>query len=232
MNEKIYMQTGVAMTCRSYAEYERMFALKPEHLSAGAILDVASGASSFVAEACRMGYDAHAADPLYAMDTDEIIEQGRKEIDVSTAKLAGIQDVFDWTFYGSLERHRSLREASMHTFAGHMRESGVERYVSAKLPELPFNEHSFALVLCSHFLFLYQDQFDEQFHLDAIRELIRVCRPGGQVRIYPLLSLQWVRYPQLERLMQQLSQDGIRAELIASELPFIPGSTELLCLTK
>lgn len=233
MNSKIYAQTGVAMTCRSYAEYERMFALRAEDLSAGPILDVAAGASSFVAEACSRGYDARAADPLYEMDTEAIIHHGEREIDISTSKLDGIKDVFDWSYYGSLERHRSLREASLHAFAAHKREeSGTGRYVSAMLPELPYSENTFALVLCSHFLFLYQDQFDEKFHLQAIRELVRVCRPGGQVRIYPLLSLQWVRYPQLDQLVEALTQDGLGVEFIVSELPFMPSSTEFLCLTK
>jgi len=233
MSHQMYAQTGVAMTCRSFAEYERMFALEQEDLNAGPILDAAAGASSFVAEACLRGFDAYAADPLYAMDADAVVRHGEQEIEVSTSKLAAIEEVFDWSYYGSVERHRSLREASLHAFAGHRKDSeGALKYISAKLPELPFADNTFSLVLCSHFLFLYGEQFGPEFHSKAVRELVRVCRPGGQVRIYPLLSLQWVRYPQLDELIESLRKEGISAGIIESKLPFIPGSTELLCLRK
>jgi hypothetical protein len=59
-----YEQLGVAMTCRSFAEYERMFDLVKSDLQKGSILDIASGASSFTAMARRHGYEAFAVDPL------------------------------------------------------------------------------------------------------------------------------------------------------------------------
>jgi SAM-dependent methyltransferase len=233
MSEKIYQQLGVAMTCRSYAEYQRMFALWQLSPEDGPILDVAGGASSFVAEATARGMQAQAADPLYEMDVVTIIGHGEREIESSTQKLAGIRDVFDWSYYGDLERHRALREQSLLKFGQDFRQAkGTGRYVPASLPKLPFADGAFSLVLCSHFLFLYQDQFDEQFHLQAIQELLRVCRKGGQVRIYPLRSLKWVVYPHLEQLMSSLKDTGVGAELLVSELPFIPGSSVLLCLTK
>ncbi len=46
-----YEQIGVAMTCRSYEEYERMFACDFGGSKLGAILDIAGGASSFTADA-------------------------------------------------------------------------------------------------------------------------------------------------------------------------------------
>lgn len=228
---KAYEQVGVAMTCRSYDEYERMFNLRPELLQNGAVLDVAAGASSFVAEACDRGYDARAVDPLYALEPEAIRMHGALEIETSTAKLAAIQDQFDWSYYGDLGRHRSNREASLERFASHYeRERSRGRYVPAKLPQLPFKDGEYSLVLVSHFLFLYQEQFDFDFHLAALRELMRVCRRGGEVRIYPVITLGWDRYPLLERLTEALAADGVRAFLLKSALPFIPGSQELLQL--
>ncbi|MFE5319070.1 class I SAM-dependent methyltransferase [Paenibacillus sp. NPDC056579] len=233
MSEKVYEQTGVAMTCRSYAEYERMFALRHIDLNEGPILDVAAGASSFVAEASARGFRAQAADPLYGMDPDAIQAHGQSEIESSTQKLAGIREVFDWSYYGSLERHRELREQSLRLFMDDFRKSaGAGKYTPAGLPELPFDNDSFSLVLCSHFLFLYNDMLGESFHLQAIRELLRVGKRGGRVLIYPLHSLRWVRYPQLDSLLSELRHDGVAAEMGKSELPFIPGSTEFLCLRK
>ncbi|WP_210407368.1 class I SAM-dependent methyltransferase, partial [Hydrocoleum sp. CS-953] len=50
--------------------------------------------------------------------------------------------------------------------------NGVEqkRYLTAELPKLPFEDNKFDLALCSHFLFLYSDQFSEEFHLESILE--------------------------------------------------------------
>jgi hypothetical protein len=233
MNQGIYEQAGVAMTCRAYAEYVSMFALGELNGQSGPVLDVASGASSFTAEANARGIMAVSADPLYALDAEEMAKHGEREIELSTAKLQAIRDSFDWSYYGSLERHRALREQSLSLFVEDykaFKEKG--RYVTAELPQLPFQDGEFALVLCSHFLFLYKDQFDYEFHLQAVRELIRVCRIGGQVRIYPLRSLQWEYYPDMDRLLQTLEEEGIKAGLMASELPFMPGSYELLCLAK
>jgi hypothetical protein len=48
---EFYEQVGVAMTCRSFTEYEKMFVLKKEDLDQGSILDIAAGAASFTAAA-------------------------------------------------------------------------------------------------------------------------------------------------------------------------------------
>jgi len=83
----------------------------------------------------------------------------------------------------------------------------------------------------SHFLFLYEGQFDRQFHLDALRELLRVCRRDGEIRIYPVFTLRWERYPHLEELLDELKGEGIQSSMLESRLPFIPGSKEVLRLT-
>ncbi|MEI7026818.1 methyltransferase domain-containing protein [Paenibacillus sp. y28] len=242
-----YEQIGVAMTCRSFEEYTRMFDLDDRLLGSGPILDVAGGASSFTAEARGRGFEAFAADPQYALSADDMEEQGRREIDVSTAKLAALQHKFDWTYYGSIERHRGDREQSLTRFMADYRADRNGRshgesvnpaggrtdiYTAGLLPQLPYADHTFSLVLCSHFLFLYQAQFSHEFHLEAVRELLRVCRPGGEVRIYPLLSLKWEGYPRMNELLAGVESMAGRMEMLPSKLPFIPGSTTLLRLMK
>src|SRR5690606_13286164 len=105
-----YEQQGVAMTCRSYAEYRSMFALDEDKLADGPILDVAAGASSFVAEANRVGIEAFAVDPLYELAPDEVERKGMLEIEESTAKIDRLRDHFDWTYYGDVAKHRANRE--------------------------------------------------------------------------------------------------------------------------
>jgi len=60
------------------------------------------------------------------------------------------------------------------------------RYVDAELQNLPFADGDFDIALCSHFLFLYSEQFSEDFHVTAIQEM---CRVAEEVRVFPLLAL-------------------------------------------
>lgn len=227
-----YPQTGVASTCRSYEEYERMFGIETDKLLGGKVLDVAGGASSFTAQLCARGIDAFAADPFYEGDRQAIVAAAAREIDTSSAKVAAMAHVYDWSYYGSPERHRRMREASLEAFADHFQsEAGGGKYLAASLPRLPFEDDMFSLVVCSHFLFLYADQFGERFHEEALRELLRVAAPGGEVRIYPLVTLAWEPVPYLERLLRVLASEA-DASFVPCGLPFVPRESSVLALRK
>ncbi|RTE09554.1 methyltransferase domain-containing protein [Paenibacillus whitsoniae] len=231
--KRIYEQAGVAMTSRSYAEYEKMFMLQTEDLIGKRVLDVAGGASSFTADARQIGILAEAADPLYAMSAAEIEAHGRAEIEVVAAKMEKLTDVYDWTYYGSVERHKAGRIAALERFLADYESSDqAERYYAAALPELPFEHSSFDFVLCSHFLFLYEAQFDFEFHLAAVKELLRVCKPGGEVRIYPLLSFRTEEYSRLADLLDELAWNGFFAQKGEADLPFLPNSHQFLSISK
>jgi ubiquinone/menaquinone biosynthesis C-methylase UbiE len=105
---------------------------------------------------------------------------------------------------------------------------GRSRYVDGSLPLLPFEDHAFSLVLCSHFLFLYAEQFGFEFHKQSLLELMRVCKPGGEVRVYPLYSLGWKPYERMDELLAAVRANGGEPELLTSGLPFIPGSSQFL----
>lgn len=231
MSKKGYEQLGVAMTCRGFAEYMHMFGLKEQDLSTGSILDVAGGGSSFTAEARAKGYDAFAVDPRYASNTEEWAQEAAREIDTSTEKLARLAAAFDWSYYGDIANHRRGREESLRIFQQHaMSEESGSCYYAGKLPQLPFGGNRFSIVLCSHFLFLYGDQFNEEFHREAVRELMRITKPGGQIRIYPLITLDWKRYPALDDIISFIESEGGRTRLLQSQLPFIPGSEQYLII--
>lgn len=231
-NREYYEQAGVAMTCRSYGEYERMFASEWTAAEQTSILDVGGGASSFSAGARARGIKVTAADPLYRLSLEEITLHGFKELEEAESKLLHLTHKFDWAYYGSVESHERIRRESLQLFLNDYKEqSDTGAYVAALLPDLPFADNSFSHVYCSHFLFLYAEQFGYDFHLAALRELSRVCRKDGEVRVYPLLDLKWREYPQLDRLLEALREYGLEAALMPSRLPFIPGSNRLLRIT-
>ncbi|OCT11947.1 hypothetical protein A8709_29225 [Paenibacillus pectinilyticus] len=231
--KRVYEQVGVAMTSRSYAEYERMFMLQTDDLKGKQVLDVAGGASSFTTEARQLGIEAIAADPLYEKSPGDIDEHGMREIELVAAKMAKLTDVYDWTFYGSVAQHKAGRIQALQRFVvDFSSEDAGSRYHTAALPSLPFEGGSFDLVVCSHFLFLYEEQFDYAFHLAAIRELLRVCKPGGEVRLYPLMSFRTEEYTRLNDLMRELEDSGCSVQKKEASLPFLPNSHQFLSIKK
>lgn len=235
-----YPQVGVASTCRSYEEYCAMFNLgeigeigggwDAEHSSP--VLDVAGGASSFTAQLHARGIQAMAVDPFYKGVTEDVIAAAAKEIEISSAKITANAEAYNWSYYGSPEQHRDLRIRSLALFAEDFRsEDAQNRYTPAELPHLPFEDQTFGLVVCSHFLFLYADTFGEQFHADSLKELLRVLKPGGELRIYPLVTLKWEQYPYLSRLIDEL-QGVAEVQYMPTSLPFTPITSPLLRLIK
>jgi ubiquinone/menaquinone biosynthesis C-methylase UbiE len=75
-------------------------------------------------------------------------------------------------------------------------------YVYQELPKLSFKNDSFDLVLSSHFLFLYSDYFDLEFHIDSILEMCRVAKK--EVRIFPILDLKNNRSKHLKPIIDIL----------------------------
>lgn len=224
-----YEQIGVAMTCRCYQEYVDMFQLCEASLARGPILDVASGASSFVAEANRRGFQATAADPLYSLTPHEIYTRGVREIEESSQKLSALTHVYDWSYYGNLAHHEQQRRKSLEVFV-HDYEVNREtpRYVAASLPNLPLLSQHFYTILCSHFLFLYEEQFDLEFHLSAIRELVRLLHPEGELRLYPISGFNRKPYSQLDVLIDALRADGLCVDTKETPFRFLHSATKYL----
>ncbi len=171
---------------RSFDEYCRMFALTDSDL-AGRILGAADGPASFNAEATQRGMRVVSCDPIYAFSTSEI----RNRIAATSADILDQtrqnHREFVWTSITSPEALLETRMHAMELFLADYAIGAAEgRYVTAELPSLPFEDGTFDLALCSHFLFLYSEQLGAPFHHAAIEELCRVAR---EVRIFPLLAL-------------------------------------------
>jgi len=230
---ELYTQTGVAMTCRSYEEYQEMFMLEQHVFGEGKILDIASGASSFTAELNKRGYNAIAVDPLYHLSSEEIGTLGKNEMNIASHKLSQNENLFVWNYYKNLEHHDEIRNRSFKQFINSYKsDENKDQYIPAKLPNLPFDDGTFSHVFCNHFLFLYQAQYDFQFHLAAIQEMVRITKKGGSIFIYPLVGFKDELYPHLEELIEVLNADGVQSNTKETNFRFLPSATHFLKIDK
>jgi len=213
---------------RSYGEYVRMFALRPDDLL-GPILGCADGPASFNAEATVLGARVVSCDPLYRWSAAELrqrIDETAGEVIEQTRRNS---DEFVWTSIASIDELGRLRRAAMDRFLDDY-EAGraAGRYVEASLPVLPFADATFDLALCSHFLFLYTDQLGEAFHRQAIDELCRVAR---EVRIFPLLALGGARSRFVDPIVATLGRTGAVGSIERVPYEFQRGGNEMLRIT-
>ncbi|MFJ9844549.1 methyltransferase domain-containing protein [Kitasatospora sp. NPDC101155] len=216
------------VSARSFAEYRAMFALTDRDLGQR-ILDCPGGAAGFVAEAGRRGIDAVAVDREYATYREELGLLVERETLFKRGQLMREAPDFVWSWHGDPAGLIRERIAGARLFRADIA-ARPERYLAGELPELPFAEGSFDLVLSSHLLFSYGNRLGEDFHGAALLELARVAR--REVRLFPVLVYDTgERYEGLDRLREELAGVGIgsRVERVAYE--FQPGGDEMLVLS-
>ncbi|WP_237771603.1 class I SAM-dependent methyltransferase [Kribbella sp. ALI-6-A] len=213
------------MTSRSYAEYEAMFDLSELPDS---VLDCCAGGAGFTAEAAARGVDAVAVDPAYELAAAELVDTVRRSLPAGSGIVDQYAGSFVWNWYGSPERRDELRLDAADRFLTDVAEV-PDRYVPGSLPDLPFPDQRFDLVLSSHLLFTWADKYDKDWHLAALNELIRVSR--SEVRIFPLVKMgagEPVEF--LPSLLEEL--DGVDTEIRKVPYEFQVGADEMLVLSR
>lgn len=218
----------IAFLGRTYAEYLSIFGLNEQLFRQGAILDCPAGASSFAAEAHKLGLDVTACDIMYNRSTDELIEKCKRDIQHVFEKFDEAEHLYVWKYYKSKDEVIALRNKALKLFAEDFPVGFREkRYVKAELPYLPFPDKSFSLVLSGNFLFLYGDRLDLDFHKTCIKELIRVC--SCETRIFPIVGLDAKPYPQnLNDILSFLDSGGIKVEIKEVPFEFQKGANQMM----
>ena len=213
----------VVLLGRTLEEYTRYFALQMDQWRGKKILDVASGVSSFCAEASALGYDVTAADRIYRTSPEELAPRCAADLDHIVDSVRDLT-VYRWdNFYGSPERLRGFRERAYETFLRDYREH-PDRYVHVDLPRLPFADGQFDLTLVSYLLFVYEDQLTYEFHQQSIQEIMRVTR--GEARIYPTVTFEAQPSKYLAKLGQDLPHFGCK--VIHTDFEFLRTSNNFL----
>ncbi|MGV0026273.1 SAM-dependent methyltransferase [Phormidesmis priestleyi] len=213
---------------RSLDEYIQMFALTENDLQKS-ILGVGDGPASFNAEGTQRGYRIQSIDPLYAFTAAEIKSRFDAVVNNIIQQIKDSPDDWVWTYHRSVEQLRRSRERSTKLFCADYEQGKAEgRYAIAELPNLKYGDSEYDLGLCSHFLFLYSDQLDEQFHLEGICEMLRVCK---EVRIFPLLTLSLKPSQHLGAIVQKLETKGHKCNIQTVPYELQRGGNKMLRVT-
>ena len=217
----------IAFFGRTYTEYMDMFGLDESLLRNGRILDCPAGASSFAAEAHKLGINVTACDILYNLTVDELLEKGKEDIGHVFEKFDEVSHLYTWKYYKDKNEVMALRNKALEMFVEDFTIGLQEgRYVQAEFPHLSFPDKSFHLVLSSNFLFLYGDSLDLDFHKACIKELIRVS--AGEVRIFPLVGLDAKPYPYLNDILSFLDSNDIKVEIMEVLYEFQQGANQMM----
>jgi hypothetical protein len=210
---------------RSFGEYLRMFALT-EADRGRRVLGCGDGPASFNAVASRQGFRVVSADPIYRFTATQIASRIEATAAVVAEELRRNAAEFVWTHYESIDELLEARLEAMDEFLGDYA-SGLAagRYVEAALPKLPFRDGEFDVALCSHFLFLYSEQHDVDFHVAAVEELGRVA---AEVRVFPLLELGSVPSRHLGEVTATLRGRGYAVDTVRVSYEFQKGGNQML----
>ncbi len=207
---------------RTWDESMGMYALDEDALQSLRILDCPGGPDGLVSEGLSRGLDITAIDPRYGEDPDELEARGRREIHQTVE--AWIADPETGDNLERMQEYERLKIEALESFMNAFRRH-PDRYLTGQLPFLPFDDDAFDLVLSGHLLFAYAtkehgglmetEQFDLDFHLIAVRELLRV---GREVRLFPTNAFFGPRrrHDFIEPVIQAMQDDGHHVDLLPS----------------
>ncbi len=214
---------------RSLDEYVKMFSLSDRDLQAS-ILSVADGPASFNAEGTAKGYCIQSVDPLYEFSAADIRARFYAVRDNIIDQIKSTPNDWVWRYHKSADDLKDRRTRVTEAFAADYdlgKRQG--RYVTGNLPRLTYADRAFDLGLCSHFLFLYSDQFDEAFHIAAVEEMLRICH---EVRIFPLLTLSQQRSSYISPVIERLERSAYQCTIETVDYELQPGGNEMLRISR
>ena len=210
---------NIAITGRIFEEYSAFFDLELEDLKSKKILDCPSGASSFVQTLKQNGIFAKGVDIIYKFTKDEIEKQGIKTLEKIYQNTSWM-DAYKMDFYKTKENHKKHREDAL---KGFLKDYNLDDYIYCELPNLPFENKEFDLLLSSHLFFVYDDRLDYDFHKNSILEMLRVSK---EVRLFPLVDIQNSKAleeknfsPFVYKIIEELSKD-FKCEIIKTDFEF------------
>lgn len=214
---------------RTLNEYIEMFALSEKDLSKS-IIGFADGPASFNVEASQRGASVISLDPIYGCDAAAIAQRVLETKDAVLEQTRRNASNYNWNSIQSVEELGEIRMMAMRKFLDDY-ELGLSqgRYVFHEFPDQTlYDDNSFELGLCSHFLFLYKD-LGRDFHLKTLDEMTRLCR---EVRISPAVDLDGNPSEYIEEAISRYRQRGYTVDIVQTEYAFLKTENQFLSIIK
>ncbi len=212
---------------RSLDEYTKMFDLSAEDLQK-CILGVGDGPASFNAEGTAKGYQITSIDPIYQFPGVEIKQRFDAVVDNIIDQIIATPNNWVWSYHKNPQELKASRIKTIENFLADYQQGKQEsRYLAQELPYLNFAEQTYDLALCSHFLFLYSEQLNQDFHVAAIQEMLRVSK---EVRIFPLLTLMQKTSPYLDFVINKFHNLGYSTSIEKVPYELQPGANQMLII--
>lgn len=213
---------------RSLDEYRQMFLLSDRDMTKK-MAGFGDGPASFNFEAARQGCSVTSFDPIYQFSKDDLQKRiDEVRITVMQQMQANVNN-YVWTRIKSLEELEHVRMSAMRLFLDDFEKGRQEgRYIYHELPDrLACQDDSFDIGLSSHFLLMYTVLgFD--FHIEAMTEMLRVCR---EIRIFPIVDLDADQTELISDVIDYFQQ-RYAVEIRKTEYEFQKGGNKLLIIRK
>jgi len=210
---------------RTFREYREMFSLSESDIGK-TILGCGDGPACFNSELTKNGGSIISIDPIYQFNSEQIRSRIEEVYSHVIDQVAKNKKNYVWNTIASIEELGKARMEAMNKFLDDY-EAGKKsgRYIYESLPTLTFEDKSFELALCSHYLFLYSEHVNQEQHIMSMKEL---CRVAKEVRVYPLLSLDGEKSKHLKHVISSLTNNGINVSVKPVKYEFQKGATEML----
>lgn len=229
MNKHLDLKTVVLMG-RTLEEYYKMFDLDNELLKNETLLDAASGVSSFCVEANAKGFNVIASDKIYYLHPDEIETKCAQDLDSVMEQMPAIADIYLWNFFKDIPSLKAHREKAYRSFLEDFKKYGIKRYKPVEYPLTDFEENEFTLSLVSHFLFLYEDHLDYDFHKKTILELLRIS--SKEIRIFPIVNFKGNKSRYIEPLIRDENFRSLQISIKKANYEFMKNANEMMIIRK
>lgn len=214
---------------RTFEEYLDMFSLSKKELDGKKILDCPAGACSFTAIGSKLGLDVTACDIAYYYSEEDLKNKGLQDIEHAMEYMQKAKDKYVWDYFEDVEGLRIHRLSALKDCVDDMLKSR-DKYISATLPSLPFHDSEFDILLSAHFLIMYADRLDYEFHIQTLKEFLRVTKE--EVRIFPLVDLEGKRYKHLDNIISFLTDYGCTVEEVKVSYEFQKDANSMLKIIK
>jgi hypothetical protein len=207
-----------------YSEYRDMFDL-PADLGALKLLEFACGPTLVNHELSSQNCFVRSVDPWFEADIALTKEAFNDKFNQQKAKMRQYPKRYDADKYGGMDALFARRTQGFEGFFEDYAKAYQSRYFKAEAFQLPFENASFDLVVCSNYFFADLPDEGLDFHLAWFKELSRVAH---DIRIYPLTAGAGVPSTLIGPILMALQILDYRVSV--QEVPFrlIPSSKAML----